>query len=642
MDQTAAATRVGFLNGKMTFTAPDENGVNKSYRFCDRYWQVMGRIRTIEGTWQLEIGYEQYAGQPHKTFYLDSAAVTAPDMLRKEFSARELHLFGGKRGMDKAQALIRYQQTLQYENAMETSTHSTMGWVSVDGAPRGEPTGDFVIGDTLFSPNQPPRKILLEDTMEQNLKTAFKTRGTTAEWCHLIDYIYNRPGAEAYQFVIAAMFAAPLTKLMPGDGEWHGIPLVLSGESGAAKTSTALVAMSIYAQGQMLRFSAQGGKGGQGDTINALSIKAGTLRSIPFIMDEMTGAEPEKVSDIMYMLANGKSKDRMGKDGKMVYNPYCWDVISIATSNESLHEILRGLRNADSAEATQMRSFQVWLRNDLNTIFHGVGRTLIEDNLLGQQYGCVGRDWIQFVVNNRPKIEALLGDMRKKYMVDPKDKSQTRFYKDLLITVYVAAKLAARKQFIQWDVDKMMKWAEAQFVSLRDEVATRDWAGTISDFVASLHGRTIVTKNMSLRAGRRSTKNLELPLEPLTTAQPPVARKAIDDKIFVVTANALNEWCRTNKVLPSAMLNAMVAMGFLAPPAGVKVEPRLINIGSGSSATRPQAPCYELNFDRVSTYQHGDDQPAADNVVQFPTVSTSVTGSVTTGTDDSEDASVSP
>jgi Domain of unknown function (DUF927) len=614
MDAVGKATKTGNANGKMTMTHMDENGTPVQTIFCDRYWQVMSRVRTADGTWQLEIGYQQYGNRPHKTFMLDSAAVTASDLLRKEFSARELHLYGGPRAIAKAQQVIMSNQNILYSYEKETATYPTMGWVTEGNTMRGELTGEFVLGDTVFAPRQPPEKVLLSDTVDMSLRADFRTRGTSAGWSALVDQIYNRPGAEPYQFIIASAFGSPLVRLMPGDGDWHGIPIVVGGNSGAAKTSTALVAMSLYAPGQVLRFSASNE---QGDTVNALSIKVGSLRNLPCIMDEMTNLDATKVSNIMYMLANGKSRDRMGPNGRMIPNPYRWDAITYATSNESLHEVLTGLRNKDAQEAGQLRSFEIFLQSaDLATIFKGVNRTMVEDDLLSQNYGAVGRDWIQFVVNNRLKISELLGAERKRYMVDPSDSSNIRFYKDLIITTKVAATLAKAKGFIRWDITAMLKWAEDQLITLRDAVQFKDWDGTISDFVGSLHGRTIVSKYLKLGPGRRSS-NPELPLEPISTSAVPVARKAIDDKRFVITANVMKEWCHAHRVMPNTMLAEMHKRGFLAVGSSGKIETKLINIGSGTTVTRPQAPCYELDYDKVQFHTSHEEDADMTNVVKL-------------------------
>jgi hypothetical protein len=265
----------------------------------------------------------------------------------------------------------------------------------------------------------------------------------------------------------------------------------------------------------------------------------------------------------------------------------------------------------------------------VRTLFHDIHRSTVEDDLLAQQYGKVGREWIQFLVNNRLRIAEELGKKRKSYMIDPEDTSSIRFYKDLLVTISVAGTLAKAKGYIHWDIPAMVRWGEAQLLKLRDNIGAVDWESTISDFVASLHGRTIVTRQMKLGPGRRA-KNVELPLEPLSVNAIPVARKALDDKRFVVTSNALKEWAAGKRIMPSTMLAEMLQRGYLANVVpGQKVTPILINIGSGTSVTRPQAQCYEFDYEKVVNFSASDESAGLSNVVQLPPVEVTDLAAVT-------------
>lgn len=616
MDKVAAATRTGFSNGEMTMSVQQDDGTYTHKAFCNRYWQVLRRVRTAEG-WKLEIGYTLYAGQPHETFLLDSATIASSDKLCAAFATWEMQITQGPKGMQKTKDIIAYEQQMLATYMQETPTYETMGWVTEGGTPNGLLTGEFVIGDTLLTPNSLPSSVLLGDRVDPYMSTDFRTRGSTAEWIALIDRIYNRPGAEAYQFVIAAMFASPLVKLVPGEGDWHGIPIALTGDSGAAKTSTALAAMSIYAPPQLLRFAANGGKGAQGDTAAAFTAKIGALNNLPCIADEVTGSEPERMADTMYSLANGKGRDRCRPDGTLIPNPARWNLICVCTGNEGFHEKLRLLKNQHTQDAVQLRCFEIKLTAaELKTTFADVDKTSIEVDLLEGQYGCVGRDWLQWLVNNRVKVSAALGKARAGYRITDDDQTSVRFYKDLILTVEVGARLAYRRGYIKWDVDAMVAWSKAKLGEISDGVFQRDWESSISNFFASLHGRTIVTKHMMIGPGRRMAEAL---LEQLSNNIPPVARRAINDKLFVVTTSALSSWCNENRVMVSAMVTEMTARGYIVVRAGGgKATPKYFTIGSGTNTIVPKAPCWEFDYDKVSA---NADDPAATDPAATPDLS---------------------
>lgn len=605
---------VGYSNGRMTMSTQQEDGTYKHQPFCDRYWQVMRRIQDTDRTWRLEIGFVKYIGEAHKTFQIESADVTAPDKLKAAFSANEIHIYGGPKGMAKSQELIRAQQQLLADDRLETVTYPVMGWTSDNPTARSRLTGDFVLGNVLFSPKNPPQQIMLGTTVSEALAVDFGTAGSLAGWIDAIDRVYSRKGAEPYQFLLSAMLASPLIRLVSEGTTWHGIPISITGGTGSAKTTTAMIAMSIYGKPSLLTFSLTESAG---DTLSALSLKMGALNNIPFAADECTGRDPLDIMKIMYMQANGMSRDRMLPNGKMMSNPYRWDMTSIITSNESLHDKLTELRNRQVVDATQARCFEIQLTKEgLEKLFHDVNGRAFVNTILEHEYGHVGRAWIQYIVDHRDTIAATYRTMRDKYEIDEDDSTDVRYYADLLCVTELAARIARRLGFITWDITKMMDWAKEQSRKLRDNLTRDDWEGNISDFIGSLHGRTIVTKKMSLGRGRRSAA-LEHPMEAIGTNILPVARRAVEDKIFVVTVNALIKWCQDNKVPTKSMVEQMLTRGYMLNRMGTKQPWRQISIGSGTTVVRPQAPCYELDY-LAATAKFDESEEVPTNVVPFP------------------------
>ena len=610
IDFVALRARVGYQNGALTLKELDPNGGWNDKPFCNRYWQVLSRIRRVDGTWAIEIGYEIYPGYPHATFLIDSAIVTAHDLLRKEFSARELHIYGGPKSMYKAQEKIMFEQLALAGRLEEEVVHDHMGWVLEDKSdPESSITGEFVLGGEVFKPKQPSTPVRFSPKMSSELHKAYSCAGTLSGWVAKVDRIYNRPGAEPWQFVIAAAFASPLVKLINSDN-WHGIPIALDGPTGVAKTSTAMAAMGIYGKVAAMKFNA-GERGSGGDTLNAVMLKMNSLRNLPYVMDELTNRPPEDVASVMYMQANGRGADRMKQDLTLDERKLRWKSLSICTSNIPLHEKIKMVATStgQSNDAKQYRCFQITLDAAVfRSVFHDVTKDEFERELLNQEYGHVGREWAQFLVNNRPAITTLLTKARAAYKIDEDDTSDMRFYADLLATVESAARLAKRKGFIDWDVDAMMHWAKANARYLRD--AIRDSAVTgnlIGDFFGSLFGRTIVTAGYSTGPGKRV---MEL-FDARELRATPVARLATVTKALVITASHITDWSRKNNLPTSSMLDALVANGYIKHTSGTKLVPRSLNICSGTTLVRSQAPCYEFWYDKVADHLYlSKDLPA--------------------------------
>lgn len=616
--------------GEFTRQELDPDGNRIQVPFCARYWQVMDRVKQHDGTWQLDIEYT-VPQKNNERFLLNSADISAPDKLKAAFGSREIHIYQGKYDVLTTQQLLReFQQQLAVRE-IETVSHRMMGWCTDRNLLRGELTGEFVLGDMKYAPKKEPVKIQLDKRVPDNLKGGFGAKGELEEWTAFINTVYNRPNAQPYQFVICAAFAAPLIRLCHSPN-WHGMPLSLTGDSGGAKTSTAMLATSIYGRPDLTKFAMNANTG---DTINSLGLKMGVLNNLPFVADEMSDRDAEFIGNFMYMMTNGMPKDRMLATGDgLVSNSYGWDTIPFITANDAMHERLTEIGNHNIQDATKVRCFEVHLSAErLTATFPDVSPATFTE-FLSNNYGTAGQFWIQKIVNNRAAVEEIIRKTRANYMIDDEDGSDTRFYKDLLITVEVAAKLARKFGLIQFDIPAMMDWAKGECKALRETVRVKDWDGVASDFIASLYGRTIVTKKYSLARGRRTP---EQPMEALPPNMMPVARKATEDGVMIVTASYFNEWAKARKFSAGFLAQKFRDGGWIIKRDGHS-SPHRLSIGSGSTVPRPQALCYEFDYDRAMSIEPF--ASVGSNVV--PLHSGAVTEVVTVEDSVTAESSVSP
>jgi Domain of unknown function (DUF927) len=616
--------------GEIVVRRKDDDGNYQDVPWCNRYWQVMARLRQPDKTTFFDIAVQSYPETPPEHFVLPSKVVGSPEM-RQFFASKEIY-FTGPRHMDHANALLQYQQSLLFTAREETPLFPTWGWVREENKVAGALTGEFVLGEKIYRPapqgtkSEPLPAKMTPDTSPQQI-AAFTSKGTSEAWVDLIDKVYNRPGAEAYQFVVLSAFAAPLVKLMPTGGDWHGIPIVLHGDSGGAKSTTAYIAMSVYGRPQGLKINMAASNG---DSMSAMSIKAGAMCNLPIHIDEFTGHTPEVAAQLMYMFANGRGRDIATRDRKLQDNFLHWSTITLVTSNDDLHDVVTGTRNTEIAKAAQVRCFEVPMsEEDMKNIFAGVSRDTIEHEILFEQYGTVGPRWIQFLVNNREQISQLLGDERRAYKIGENDSSKVRFYKDLLVTMKVAGKLAKAKGFIRWDVNKMILWAENTLRGLNATVMLDEWDNRFSAFLGSLNNRTIITKHIQLTPGRRHSDEPVLNDKILGA---PAARHALEDRKFFVTMNAVKDWCKENKITAKEFVSKMAQKGAIATtpeydPKRKNVSElcRRMNIANSTAIVSGQCPCLELDYASVTGKVLMD---APDNVIELSSAK-SVTQDVT-------------
>lgn len=559
---------------------PEDPSQNRWVGFSDTLWFPVQRVRNEEGVWNLRVKHQMKDHRWHE-FELPCELIGAQHGLSAALASHEVFLHG-KNGVSKAKDLLReYTLNLQ-QKGIEQVTYSKMGWADEYKA--------FVIGNHRVGAESEIEVLAGEQIKKAGWDKDFGCAGSLEEWVRLVDTLYNRPGAEPYQFAIGCAFAAPLVELTEASN-WHGIPVALTGTTGLGKTTTCKVATSIY--GHCNNFMVASGK--DGATMNAMVSRIGTARNLPLIFDELTDRDSEEVSSFLYMLSSGKPKDRNRADGTLIDLGLSWNTISFITSNKNVTELLFLLDERNVAEATQIRCFEIALSEADMEIWGGTNAMdLIEHQLLEANYGHAGRTWLRYLIENRGLLRDEVRKLRAKYNPDQAENTRERYYRDLIAAVVIALKHAFKLGLVKFNPVEVAKWAKANTLKLRRRRAAQSFTNEeyIAHFLHSLHGRTIITK--AFRDGRATP---EVPMEHLR--QPPVARMALDDKVFFVLRKAVSDWCAEHKIQVSRLIDEMDKRNMLIPaPGGDITKPE--RIGKGTNLASTIAVCYELDYNLVT------------------------------------------
>ena len=463
-----------------------------------------------------------------KEFDIPAKALADNRTFTTALGAYEVYTMGQKQTV-MARQFFQDVITGMQDMGLETEAYKSFGW-----------QGDkFVIGTSALT-GSGDEPVFLSDRCPSDAHTDFGVAGTSADWAQLVNEIYNRPGAEPYQFLFCAAFGAPLISLAHSD-LWHGIPIALTGEGGLGKTTTCMAACSMY--GQPGKFAVSTNE--LGSTMNALISRVSLMKNLPLVMDEMTGRKTEELQGMLYALSNGKPKERNRPDGSLIETGARWDTTTFITGNMNITAMLSQL-DKQRAEATQLRCFEIPLADSFNEqVFAGLNaKEMVENRLLAQNYGAAGREYLQYVIKHRDAVGAQLTKLRSKMAPNSQDETRERFYLDAIATALVGGAVAKKLGLIDFDLNAIKKWAMDHVKSLRtNRVASlstvEDYLGA---FLNSLHGRTVVTdKFTDGRAGpvfevdSREVRN-------------PVARVTLSDKWFLVSHAHFMAWCSENNV----------------------------------------------------------------------------------------------
>ncbi len=571
----------------------DEHGAVEYVPFCDRLVYPYMRYRQEDGTSALRMcadGRGPRAGR-WREFDLPTQAI-ADATLPAQLAAYETFLIG-KHGGSHMRAFLQDMIHQLEHRGLETKTINSFGWED-DG---------FVIGSSLISANG-ELPVLLGSLVPDDLRQHLGVKGEIETWVDLVDHIYNREGAEPYQFLICAAFGAPLVKLVASD-LWHGIPIALTGESGLGKTTTCQVACSMY--GDPARFAISAHEAGT--TMTALIHRLATMRNLPLIMDELHGMRAADLPTLLYALSNGKPKLRQRQDGSPQGVGRMWDTLSFVTSNQGVNNIL-GTFDAHRAEATQLRVLEIALPKNFNQdVFPGINaKQLIEGDLLQQHYGAVGRKYLQFLVANRERIATRLQRMRAKFVPDDMEMTRERFYYDALASAMLGGMIAKGLGLLRFDVDRIQKWAMSHIRSLRTvrAAALPSFDDQVQSFLSSLVGRTVVTRHFPRRSQRVAPEHIDL-----RSLRDPIARYAVEDNLLIVTTAGLRDWCRENAIDAGRMVDRLHGHGYIRPYAelGFGAHGKLYPF-RGTDLPSASTQCQVILFDLGVMEQDGAEFPA--------------------------------
>lgn len=556
----------------------DADGIVTWRNFSRLFVYPINRIRNSEGTWVVHWRAKEKNGR-WREFFMPTSELASPSQMAETFASNEVFLVNSRSARsDMAEFAQTLIETLQ-KYKVETKTYEQFGWT--------EDRKGFVMGTKMITAKG-TTEVLCDPKIPPDVAVDFGRSGTLEEWVANIDTLYNRQGAEPFQFALCHSMGSILVELM-GSSNWHGLPLAFTGHGGTGKSTACKIACGFYGKPEYMERQT----GDQGSTLNAAIKRIAIMGSVPLLLDEFSGRSSEELTRTGYALANGRDKERLKTNGEFATVGGQWFKNSFITSNDSILESIAKLPAGYKVEATQLRFFEVPLEQGfVSSTFPDITQSFVE-NHMDHVYGEACLPYIRFVIKNMDWVRKQMVAARAKFNPQSDDDNKERFYRDTIVTALVAGLIAKKVGLITFDVHAMKKWAADQVMTMREsrkEVNT-DIKEHLAAFISTLHGRLIITK----RLGSANTHKEESQT-PLRTS--PAGRLCTEDKKAFITVKAVTDWCKDNSVAPSAMRDELDRSGYLIfQPNG---EPnRRMYIGQGSTVPTGLTRCYELKYHKL-------------------------------------------
>ena len=556
----------------------DADGIVTWRNFSRLFVYPINRIRNSEGTWVVHWRAKEKNGR-WREFFMPTSELASPSQMAETFASNEVFLVNSRSARsDMAEFAQTLIETLQ-KYKVETKTYEQFGWT--------EDRKGFVMGTKMITAKG-TTEVLCDPKIPPDVAVDFGRSGTLEEWVANIDTLYNRQGAEPFQFALCHSMGSILVELM-GSSNWHGLPLAFTGHGGTGKSTACKIACGFYGKPEYMERQT----GDQGSTLNAAIKRIAIMGSVPLLLDEFSGRSSEELTRTGYALANGRDKERLKTNGEFATVGGQWFKNSFITSNDSILESIAKLPAGYKVEATQLRFFEVPLEQGfVSSTFPDITQSFVE-NHMDHVYGEACLPYIRFVIKNMDWVRKQMVAARAKFNPQSDDDNKERFYRDTIVTALVAGLIAKKVGLITFDVHAMKKWAADQVMTMREsrkEVNT-DIKEHLAAFISTLHGRLIITK----RLGSANTHKEESQT-PIRTS--PAGRLCTEDKKAFITVKAVTDWCKDNSVAPSAMRDELDRSGYLIfQPNG---EPnRRMYIGQGSTVPTGLTRCYEIKYHKL-------------------------------------------
>jgi hypothetical protein len=281
----------------------------------------------------------------------------------------------------------------------------------------------------------------LDKSVTTQLKKVMSTKGDLESWAQTTE-IYNKEEYYPHGFAVLCALAAPVLKMI----NVQGCVVSLAGPSGTGKTTALHHAMSVFGERKSLLLSGQ-------PTITAQTEMLRVANNIAVGMDDLTAQRIQILKDMVYMAANGQSRERATKDGTL-RERHTWATALLVSTNSPL----LGMGN-EIQDAERRRIIEIDV-GEQNRITREDGQ-MVNDTVL-EHHGVAGEHFIGLVMRNYNRVRELAMKYKDEYWNEDGIPDDHRFGAWMCGAAMAAGVLAYRKGIIQFDPEPVVRYALSQ------------------------------------------------------------------------------------------------------------------------------------------------------------------------------------
>lgn len=513
-----------------------------------------------------------------RQFSVPLTHITSREEFRKSMAHEGVTAWG--KSLEKLMAYTtKWVDELQ-RTSVADEAHRQFGWVDDD-------MEKFVLGEKLIEGSKttynPP------SSKTAGLMDTFEPNGSKEKSIELLNF-YNRTGFELHQYVVGVGFGSPLMALTG----LNSMAVHLYGGTGVGKTTAQFAAMSIWGHPELLTLQ-------KDDTHNSRMNRGEVMHSLPLVSDEMTNVTSREMSEYVYQVSGGRQKNRLSANGNVERaRGKPWKLLALSSGNTSAWETLS--RDKATPKAEMQRLFEIKVTKMIHTTGNNADTSdLLED--LKKNYGHLGTEYIQWIINNRDEARAIVKRAKERLDAAAKLGPENRFWSNGNAVVLAGLIIAKQLGFIQYDVGKVYKWIVAELIrrnSFVNEIGA-SVAETLNNYLSENYNNLLKIESTEDLRGKNDNGLDQL--MPVTAAPRGalVARYEPDTQLLFLRIKPFKEWCVDQQI------NYASVVDDLKDKMGAKrVKKRLTK---GTDLNMPPQDVLELKF---AAFDEGEDGSKGD------------------------------
>ena len=541
-----------------TFTrfTRDKDGIMQAHVFSKTLYYPVQRVRIETGQYATLVRSHQHKNKI-RDFTVDSAALAAPSDLMKILGGKgEIFATNAKDSSMHHVAYLRDSLEALKIKSEEVNTMLNFGWQD-DGK-------SFLLSDRLYRSDGSVVTVMLGANAATHLPHFPAARGNLASYAAAVNAVYSDLSMAPMQYAFTNAYGSILCDF--AEKTYNGLLCAVTGAL-SAKGKTTVCLAGMYGFGEATSMKIDGKKGA---TDNAAWNMIGCYGNLALTFDELSGdvVTPEWMSNFAYTISGGTEKARMTMRGGIAVaaTRVSWRCSPYCNGNDDLHERIGGAKGNTEAEAMRMIQIRI---DDYKLKSHQENFVSAQLQIMCDNMGCAGVEFIKFVVSNRATVQGMYDDVLTK--ITPLiPGAKYRFFRSHAACTLTAAKINSQLGIADFDYDNLFEFTIGLMQKLANDTAESNTSSPEDSFnrmIGELSPRIISTfeyRDARHKSGPEQTVRINSVIAGRLVRGhgDPSRAGPYDGRIYIVKKE-MRDWCAKNRAEHNSLVEYAKAEGML-------------------------------------------------------------------------------